>query len=118
MANKAEAAVQNLSISPGPWEFMIEGDWPMIYSSATDPEDGHRLPVADLFHGGYDYSDFGYSLHANGRLMAAAPELLAELIDLRKRFHAACRAAGSDEEFVIGSTPGADAALAKAEGRE
>lgn len=116
MANKAEAAVQYLSISPGPWEFVIEGGWPIIYSSAADPEDGHPLPVVDLHHGGYDYSDLGFSLHANGRLMAAAPELLAELIDLRKRFHAACRATGSDEEFVIGSTPGADAAISKATG--
>lgn len=44
------------------------------------------------------------------------PELLAELIALRARFHSACRFAGSDEEFVLGSTPGADAAIAKATG--
>jgi hypothetical protein len=52
--------------------------------------------------------------HVPTKAELAAPDLVAELIDLRRRFHNACRAAGSDEEFVLGSTPGADAALAKA----
>ncbi|CAM5515477.1 hypothetical protein [Sphingobium scionense] len=58
----------------------------------------------------------GICSEADAHRFAAAPELLSELIDLRRRFHNACRAAGSDEEFVSGSTPGADAAIAKAKG--
>lgn len=54
---------------------------------------------------------------ANGRLISASPELLAELIALRRRFHSACRAGGSDDEIVLLSTPGADAAIAKALGK-
>ena len=50
-------------------------------------------------------------------LNAAAPDLLTELKALRDRFHKAVIAAGTGPEFAAGSTPGADAAIARAEGR-
>jgi hypothetical protein len=51
-------------------------------------------------------------------LLLNAPSLLVELIALRTRFHNACRGSGSDEEYVVGSTPGADAAIARATGAQ
>ena len=54
---------------------------------------------------------------ANARLIAAAPELLTELIALRRRFHSCCAAQGSSPEYVALSTPGADAVIAKALGK-
>ena len=50
----------------------------------------------------------------NQRLRESSAELLRELINLRRRFHEACRYAGSDEEFVLLSTPTADSAIARA----
>ena len=51
---------------------------------------------------------------ANARLFAAAPALLKELRNLRRRFHAACIHAGSDEWAATAACADADAAIAKA----
>lgn len=80
-----------------------------IFETDDDGFEPIGEPVATLQHAVLDDD-----AHTLGLAMAAAPELLAELIDLRRRFHNACRSGGSDEEFVLGSTPGADAAIAKA----
>lgn len=64
--------------TPGPWAIEMTGpnsDEIMIVSTTAKDLDGDRIPVADLFRGGYDYSDFGFSLGANARLIAAAPDL-------------------------------------------
>ncbi|WP_395454737.1 hypothetical protein ACHMW5_13605 [Azospirillum melinis] len=66
--------------TPGPWDIELNGpnnDEIMIVSTTAKDLDGDRIPVADLFRGGYDYSDFGFSLEANARLIAAAPDLAA-----------------------------------------
>lgn len=92
----------------GPWRLN-----PRTGQVHTAPASGrpHGAVVASVGH----HSGFA-EMDVIGPLVAAAPELLSELIDLRGRFHNACRAAGSDEEFVSGSTPGADSAIAKAKG--
>lgn len=71
--------------TPGPWEFVMDGTWPMILSSALDEDGEVRVPVVDMFHGGYDFADRGWPLAANARLIAAAPDLLEACI------HAACQ---------------------------
>ena len=53
--------------------------------------------------------------HATAQLIAAAPDLLEALTDLRRRFHAACLAGGSDAWAADASCAKADAAIAKAE---
>lgn len=55
-------------------------------------------------------------LEANARLIAAAPDLLNELINLSVRFKAAAIQAGTDEEFAELAIAGALAAIAKATG--
>jgi hypothetical protein len=51
---------------------------------------------------------------ANALLFRAAPDLLKELRNLRRRFHAACIHAGSDEWAATAACADADAAIAKA----
>lgn len=110
--------------TPGPWRYAevwhppfgkteqtpdIDGNIFWGYSISGSDENGTPiLPTLAAVH------NFGDAIEANARLIAAAPDLFRELVDLRKRFHDACRSAGSDEEFVVGSTPGADAAIARA----
>lgn len=53
---------------------------------------------------------------ANAALIAAAPDMFEALANLIPRFEAACRATGSDEEFVKAATEAHRAALAKATG--
>lgn len=52
---------------------------------------------------------------AKAKLMAAAPELLAALKNLRPRFYACCVANGSDPEYADAACARADAAIAAAE---
>ena len=49
-------------------------------------------------------------------LIAAAPGLLAALMDLRSRFHSACIANGSDAWSADAACRNADAAIARASG--
>ena len=51
---------------------------------------------------------------ANARLIAAAPDLLFELRDLRERFHSALVHGGTDPEYAAHACAKADAAIANA----
>lgn len=94
--------------TPGPWD------------DVHRPRQGRRLHIGvvavdDVANDSFFIASCpGPDGKANARLIAAAPELLAELIALRKRFQNAVRATGSDDEIAAMSTPGADAAIAKA----
>jgi len=81
--------------TPGPWEFTLDGEWPMILSSAHD-EDGHRIPVIDLFHGGYEYP--GFPLATNGQLVSAAVSALPALIERVERLEEGLRQIGEGDE--------------------
>lgn len=94
--------------TPGPW-FQNPADAEQIMSDG-DAQVIARVPSAKT-------GLYNRQAPANARLIAAAPDLLAELIILRRRFHAALQFGDSDPEFVEGSTPSADAAIAKALGR-
>jgi hypothetical protein len=88
--------------TPGPWTYVRN---PEKTRWIIDSAPSHAIACT----AGYEPDNEG-----NARLIAAAPELLAELIALRRRFHNACRATGSTDEYVLESTPGADAAIRKA----
>lgn len=53
---------------------------------------------------------------ANARLIAAAPEMLDELINMTARFKAAIMQAGTDEEFAELAVASARAIIARARG--
>ncbi len=55
------------------------------------------------------------TMEANARLIAAAPDLLSELINMTARFKAAVMQAGTDEEFAEHAVASARAAIAKAQ---
>lgn len=67
-------------ITPGPWEMVDDDGWTMIYSAAFDG-DGDRIPVADLYHGGYDFADLGYPLKDNAFAISLVPEMIEALED-------------------------------------
>ena len=98
--------------TPGPWEACDQGDYSDFDgNSRVILGDDMRIAVVQWSPG-----DMQAESDANAHLIAAAPELLAELIALRRRFHNACLGTGSDADIVAGSTPGADAAIARATG--
>ena len=99
----------------GPWQIQTscsyrrignnEGDGNVCYP--TNQRDGH--PDLCFPNGGFNGPD--------ARLIAAAPDLLEALRDLRVRFYNACRATGSDAWAADQACESADAAIAKAIGR-
>lgn len=92
--------------TPGPWAIVnreIRGPAESGVIVARIPEWGVAADAPDPFA-------------ANARLIVAAPDLLEALTDLRRRFHAACLAGGSDGWAADASCAKADAAIAKAEG--
>jgi hypothetical protein len=96
--------------SPGPWE----ANGPFVNSVAvTGIADCSRADIAENWAGS-DYTSHSHT-EANARLIAAAPELLNELINLTARFKAAVMQAGTDEEFAELAVSSARAAIAKAE---
>jgi hypothetical protein len=70
---------QNVAHTPTPWRLEIEGDERMVVSSAID-KDGDRVLVCDLYRGGYDYSDLGYSMDANAAFIVRAVNSHDELV--------------------------------------
>lgn len=71
-------------ITPGPWEMVDDDGWTMIYSAAFDG-DGDRIPVADLYHGGYDFADLGYPLKDNAFAISLVPEMIEALESIAVR---------------------------------
>lgn len=107
--------------TPGPWFYGIayeaeRGPIPFDRQSPGYSDnagiigaDGTTVVGCDEYH--------VFNSPEDARLIAAAPDLLEALTDLRRRFHAACLAGGSDEWAADASCAKADAAIAKAEGR-
>lgn len=101
--------------TPGPWD-VFEGD------QATDRPGINGAGMSIVIYG-TEEDDAGVNgrtreeATANAHLIAAAPDLLAELINLRARFHRACLANGSDAWAADAACAAADAAIARAEGR-
>lgn len=89
--------------SPGPW---VVGAYGRVMTL-----DGETLRTCGVATPGADSDEY----RANTRLIAAAPELLNELINLTARFKAAVMQAGTDEEFAELAVASARAAIAKAE---
>ncbi len=102
--------------APGPWIFD---------EVRTDCGRAFRIGSGEMLKAGKGcciiYDDYPGNPEnerkANARLIAAAPELLEELKFLRKRFHAALVATGTDPEFADIAVSATDATIAKAEGR-
>ncbi|WP_376960136.1 hypothetical protein ABNQ39_20710 [Azospirillum sp. A26] len=116
--------------TPGPWAIERngrDGDEIMIVSETAKDEEGDRIPVADLFRGGYDYSDIGFSLEANARLIAAAPEAVDALKALDAVFDfdtdedatdaLAAQLGIADKTALVAAMWAVRTVLAKAEGR-
>lgn len=97
------------AFTPGPWVLEIEGGWKMVRSTHLDAE-GHSLPVADLYHGGYNLSHLGYSSEATARLIASAPSLLEAceaLLATHKQGRGQCCAAADKAIDAISQARGA-----------
>lgn len=103
--------------TPGPWHIRkvvkAEGEQ---YETHGLTIEGRRGTVCDLFQDHGPNLEHYPKAQQNAALIAAAPGLLTALKDLRTRFHKAAAALGSAPEYVALTTPGADAAIAKAEG--
>lgn len=98
--------------TPGPWLARQSGG---SHVSIEKISDGIRSVIAETYyfklaeeHGG------GYS--ANARLIAAAPDLLAALVDMVEQFGHYCE--HTEDEKEIQTLIMARAAISKAEGRE
>lgn len=106
--------------TPGPW-MMIQKEEDRFdpaggghYTVLTEPE------ICSVVNGEWHEIAFLDSASAeavaNARLIAAAPELLAELKRTRNRFFRACTHAGNSVEVALAACESIDAAIAKAEG--
>ena len=91
----------------GPWEVVPHDSSEVCFEVMAD-----GWFVATVHDGVMEESNAEF----NARLIAAAPELLEALRDLRQRFHAACIAHGSDAWAADASCAKADEAIAKATG--
>jgi hypothetical protein len=93
--------------TPGPWSAAtMKGGRPLVRPKVSDFD---TQPIATV-EGGYSQSQV--VLNANARLIAAAPDLLDALRELRERCGSAVRDAGK----FLAALDRADAAIAKATG--
>jgi len=91
--------------TPGEWDICWDGKRYVIHDSTA-----LQRHIAYTSDGGVPDGE----ARANALLFRAAPDLLKELQNLRRRFHAACIHAGSDEWAATAACGEADAAIAKA----
>lgn len=98
--------------TPGPWPVTRTGDGKRYIIGDGLIEGPGGYEVAEVYA---DDCDPAVAL-ANANLIGAAPDLLRELINLRRRFHNCCLGGGSSSEYVAGCTPDADDAIARATG--
>lgn len=97
------------NILPGPWHLEYDGerDSYMVYDAPPNEDGEVFLTIAEVHVGERESSAWHQPSHA--RLIAAAPELLAALKDLREFV--------ADNLFFGPEATRADQAIAKAEGR-
>ena len=79
------------SMTPGPWVLDRCGEERMVVSTGAKDAEGCPVLVCDLYRGGYDYSDLGYSLDANARAIAACPDLIEALREAKDRLGGASK---------------------------
>jgi hypothetical protein len=91
--------------TPGDWDICWDGTRYVIHDNTA-----LQRHIAYTSNGGVPDDE----ARANARLFAAAPDMLKELRNLRRRFHAACIHAGSAEWAATAACADADAAIAKA----
>jgi hypothetical protein len=92
--------------TPGPW---------MSRDGIITPADNDQIEIAEVFcesEGDYDENGIAGTARADGLLIAAAPDLLAALIELRKQINDFCIQYG-EADFYTGD---ATKAIAKATG--
>lgn len=95
--------------TPGPWK----AEWNSV---AGQDCFSLRGPNDESIVGGCGCCGSPWCDLDDGRLIAAAPDLLAQLRDMRERFYRCATSNGSDAEFVATACANADAAIAKATG--
>lgn len=100
--------------TPGPWATVEVGDKPFVCLAVMDSDRQSLFTLVEE-----DGVEFAAVMEdADARLIAAAPDLLDELINLTARFKAAVMQAGTDEEFAELAVTCARAAIAKATGSQ
>lgn len=100
--------------TPGPWS-LDETDWPLIVNGPNYRESNY-VALVERCRANREAAYPGDMARANARLIAAAPDMLAELRETvaALRYHLKH---GTLESAVIDRLPHLDAAIAKAEGR-
>ena len=111
--------------TPGPWYAEIRnGSASILRRPPSDLyENGGGVAgeksIATVSRGWYHEGSAGFPFEANARLIAAAPDLLASLIEMRDLFDTLCSIGFNPCEGREGSPKAnADAAIAKATGKQ
>lgn len=102
--------------TPGPWRLWIAQD-----AKPHSIHLGGNLGSIEVQHHHCDFHDPSGALAeeqlCNARLIAVAPELLAELRSITARFRKAILATGTDPEFADAAVQTATSLIDRAEGR-
>lgn len=99
--------------TPGPWTWWTSNSWRRLRHD--DPATGHTVSVVEPYNQRSDNHPDVIVSEADMALIAAAPDMLAELKSLRKRFYRALELTGTTGEFADAAVAAADAIIAKAE---